>query len=121
MEKEKSRISDLSKDHGKLIILSFLLLLFLIVCINIYKILQPQKIRVSFLDIGQGDAILITTPSGKQMLIDGGPANNILEELSKEVSYFDRSLDIIVATHPDSDHVTGLIPVLKKYNVLYSL
>jgi beta-lactamase superfamily II metal-dependent hydrolase len=72
---------------------------------------------VSFLDVGQGDAILIQTPSGKKMLIDGGSTNVILTRLSEQLSYFDRDIDVMEATHPDADHVTGLIPVLEKYKV----
>mgnify|MGYP006324905451 FL=1 len=51
------------------------------------------------------------------MLIDGGPTNVILSRLSDSMSYFDRDIDVVVATHPDADHVTGLIPVFEKYNV----
>lgn len=79
--------------------------------------LQPAKLKVSFFDVGQGDAIFIQTPSGHEMLIDGGPTNKILEQLGKHMSYFDDDIDIVVATHGDADHVTGLIPVLEKYAV----
>lgn len=78
----------------------------------------PRKLSVSFLDVGQGDAILVNSPSGKQMLIDGGATNAVLRELAGEMSFFDRTIDIVVATHPDADHVTGLIPVLERYDVL---
>jgi competence protein ComEC len=77
----------------------------------------PQKLRVSFLDIGQGDSILIQTPSGHEMLIDGGPSDLVLTRLNEEMSYFNRDIDVMIATHPDSDHVTGLIPVMEKYEV----
>jgi competence protein ComEC len=79
--------------------------------------LTPPQLRVSFLDIGQGDAILIQTPSGHDMLIDGGPTDAVLERLHEKMSYFDRGLDVVIATHGDADHVTGLIPVLEQYDV----
>jgi len=74
-------------------------------------------LAVHFLDVGQGDAIFIESPSGKQMLIDGGPTNQVLRELASEMSFFDRSIDVVLATHPDSDHIGGLIDVLARYQV----
>jgi competence protein ComEC len=74
-----------------------------------------KELRVSFLDVGQGDAIYISTPSGHDMLIDGGPNGAVIGRLSEVMSFFDRDIDVVVATHPDADHVTGLIPVLDRY------
>ena len=74
-------------------------------------------LEVDFFDIGQGDAIFFEGPNGEQILIDGGPDSTILEKLGKEMGYFDRRVDIVVATHPDKDHVGGLMDVLKYYNV----
>ncbi len=74
-------------------------------------------LKVSFLDVGQGDSILIEAPNGKQMLIDGGRDSSVLNELGKTLGFFDRSIDIILATHPDADHVTGLPLVLDRYKV----
>lgn len=75
-------------------------------------------LKVNFLDVGQGDAILIETPSHNQFLIDGGPNQKVLREISKFVPFYDRSLDLVMETHPDTDHVGGLADVLKKYEVL---
>ena len=72
---------------------------------------------VSFLDVGQGDAVLIQTPDGYEMLIDGGRDSSVLRELSKRRSFFDRSIDVVVSTHPDLDHIAGLVDVLKRYQV----
>jgi competence protein ComEC len=80
--------------------------------------LPDSKLHVAFLDIGQGDAILITTPSGQQVLIDGGPSPTALTSaLGKEMPFWDRSLDLLVMTHPDADHITGLVEVLDRYEV----
>jgi competence protein ComEC len=74
-------------------------------------------LQVHFLDVGQGDAILIETPSGKQALIDGGRDRAVLGELTSVMGFFDRSIDLVVGTHPDLDHIGGLIDVLKRYRV----
>ncbi|MFA5132316.1 MAG: MBL fold metallo-hydrolase [Candidatus Paceibacterota bacterium] len=117
LDEYKKKYEQLFSMYGKII--SVVILLFVCVCLSlmIVELTSPQKLRVSFLDVGQGDAILIQTPSGKSMLIDGGAGNSILERLSKEMSYFDNDIDVMVETHPDADHVTGLIPVLEKYSV----
>ena len=105
------------RNYGKVTTVIVLCFINVITIYGIVTSLTPQKLRVSFLDIGQGDAILIQTPSGHTMLVDGGPTNKILEKLSERLDYFDDDIDVMVATHPDADHVTGLIPVLEKYNV----
>lgn len=74
-------------------------------------------LTVAFLDVGQGDAIYIETPDGIQMLIDGGPDSSILREISRQMSFWDRRLDVILATHPDKDHIGGLVDVLNRYEV----
>lgn len=76
------------------------------------------KLCVSFLDVGQGDAIFIESPTGVQVLVDGGRGSGVLRELGSRMSYFDHSLDMIVATHEDADHIGGLIDVLERYDVV---
>lgn len=78
---------------------------------------SPSDLTVSFLDVGQGDAILINTSKHQQILIDGGPGKAVLRELSKEMPFYDRSIDAVIATHPDSDHIGGLPDVLSNYTV----
>lgn len=75
------------------------------------------KLNVSFLDIGQGDSIFIQSPTGAQILIDGGPSSTVLRKLGAVMPWYDRSIDMIAATHPDSDHISGLIDVLARYDV----
>ncbi len=74
-------------------------------------------LTVAFLNIGQGDSIYIETPSGRQILIDGGPNRRVISELSAVMPLFDRSLDVVINTHPDKDHIGGLPDVFKKYSV----
>lgn len=76
-----------------------------------------QLLQVRFLDVGQGDAIHITTPDGVEVVIDGGASPVVLGELSESRSFFDRYIDVVIATHPDTDHVGGLIDVLDRYDV----
>lgn len=76
---------------------------------------HSQYLQVHFLDVGQGDSALIETPSGVQVLIDGGADGRVLSKLSRQMSFFDKDIDIVVGTHPDKDHIGGLIDVLKRY------
>ena len=82
---------------------------------------RSPRLTVTYFDVGQGDAALITTPSGRQVLIDGGPDRSVVRELSRAMPWWDRSLDVVIATHPDADHVSGLIDVLQRYDVSYIL
>lgn len=82
---------------------------------------HESVLTVAFLDVGQGDAIFIESPSGKQMLIDGGPDKRVIQQLSRVMPFFDKSIDVILNTHPDRDHIGGLPEVLRRYNVSYVL
>jgi len=74
-------------------------------------------LHVSFLDVGQGDSILIQKKN-REILIDGGPApEKLLSELGKKMPFWDKNLDIVILTHPHLDHISGLIDVLKRYKV----
>ncbi|MCR4406451.1 MAG: DNA internalization-related competence protein ComEC/Rec2 [Anaerolineae bacterium] len=80
--------------------------------------LPDGKLHVVFFDVGQGDAIFIQTPQGRQVLIDGGPdPTTLTAALGRRLPFWDRSLDLVILTHPDTDHLTGLIPVLERYHV----
>lgn len=76
-------------------------------------------LSVSFLDVGQGDSIFIDAPSGRTVLIDGGPDARVLRALTAVEPWYQRSIDVVIATHPDSDHISGLIDVLGRYKVDY--
>ncbi len=100
-----------------------LFLLLILIFLNIfswlivYDLIKPQILEVNFLNIGQGDAIFIETPLNYQVLIDGGPSSAILEKLGKEMDFWDRTIDLMILTHPEHDHIAGLIEVLERYNV----
>lgn len=76
-------------------------------------------LQVHFLDVGQGDSILIETPDGVQALIDGGPDGTVIRELGKVMGVFDKSIDVVIGTHPDKDHIGGLTDVLERYKVAH--
>ena len=80
---------------------------------------DPTQLCVAFLDVGQGDAIFIQSPAGIQMLIDGGRDSAVLRRLSSVMGIQDRTLDYVMATHPDLDHVSGLVDVLDRYQVAH--
>ena len=83
----------------------------------VYDLNKPQLLEVNFFDVGQGEAIFIETPSRHQILIDGGPSSLILEKLAESLPFWDRTIDLIILTHPEHDHLAGLIEVLKRYKV----
>jgi competence protein ComEC len=98
----------------------------LLICLNAYVWFsythtEPPRLRVSVLDIGQGDSILVQGPTGVQMLVDGGPDHSVLRQLPREMGLFDRSIDLVVETHPDKDHIAGLTDVFDRYAVSYFL
>lgn len=80
--------------------------------------LGDDHLRVVFFDVGQGDAVFIETPSGRQMVVDGGERPLLMARLLGERMRFnDRSIDIVAASHPNSDHIGGLLQVLERYDV----
>lgn len=80
---------------------------------------QPDgRLHIHFLDVGQGDATLIVTPTGRQILIDGGYYPTVLNDhLGTHIPFWDTSLDMVIATHADADHVSGLVEVFERYEV----
>ncbi len=85
--------------------------------IKVTKI-DNHELQVSFLDIGQGDSIYIKAPNGHDMLIDGSKTGSVLtKKLSIAMATNDKSIDIVLATHPDADHIGGLSTIIENYNV----
>lgn len=102
------------------LLLAIVVVLALFACLIWYAALAEDRrglLTVSFLNVGQGDAVFIDAPSGRQVLIDGGPGASVLRELASVSPWYDRSIDIVVATHPDLDHIGGLLDVLPRYRV----
>ena len=83
----------------------------------VFYSLPDDRLKFYALDVGQGDAIFIETPRKAQVLIDGGPDMKVLGQLSAVMPFYDRSIDLLVLTHPQEDHMFGLVEVLKRYRV----
>ncbi len=79
--------------------------------------LSDKKLFVVFCDVGQSDAIYIRTSGNVDILIDGGRGNQVLECLSSNMPLWDREIELVFATHPDADHIAGLIAVLNSYKI----
>jgi len=76
------------------------------------------RLSVTFLDVGQGDAILIRGPEGHRILVDGGPSGEAIEAaLGRHLPFWDDHLDLVFLTHTDADHLTGLLTVLVRHDV----
>ncbi|MCL9971977.1 MAG: MBL fold metallo-hydrolase [Candidatus Pacebacteria bacterium] len=90
-----------------------------LVALNIvlFSIPTPQGLTVTFFDVGQGDSILIEGPTGVQVLVDAGADTSALRGLGAALPFWDRTLDAVIATHPDQDHIGGMADVLERYDV----
>ncbi|MCB9805736.1 MBL fold metallo-hydrolase [Candidatus Nomurabacteria bacterium] len=86
---------------------------------NIHFVKEKELLSVYFLDVGQGDAILIESPNGNQVLVDAGLDGKVVEEVGKKLSWFDKNIDAILMTHPDADHIGGFPAVLSSYSTDY--
>ena len=93
-------------------------LLVLAILASVAAVTMPDdKLRVSFLDVGEGDAILIQQGS-QQVLVDGGPSPQAIAlGLGDKMPFWDRTIELVILTHPHADHLDGLVEVLQRYNV----
>ena len=78
---------------------------------------SSSKLTVAFLNIGQGDSIYIESPTGTQVVFDGGPDSSVLRELGAVMPFGDHSLNMLVVSHPDSDHFAGFLDVVNRYSI----
>jgi len=98
--------------------------LVIILCLSVFAVsthgIASDKdglLKIYFFDIGQGDSIFIETPSGRQILVDGGPDNKVLSKLGEVIPFYDKDIDVVVVSHPHADHMVGLIDALERYEV----
>jgi len=106
----------ISKKYQVIIIIC-LFITAIIVWIFVFAQENKGLLEIVFFDVGQGDAEFIETPSKQQILIDGGPDMSVLEKLGKAMPFYDRYIDLVILTHPEQDHMNGLIEVIKRYNI----
>ena len=98
------------------------LLFFILLCSVLFIIYwnlrtERQYLTFAVLNVGQGDAIYIESPTGTQILVDSGLPKKVLSRLSRVMPLFDRSIDGLLITNPDADHIGGFLDVLKVYKV----
>ena len=91
----------------------------LVLLFSFLSSLPDGKLHIIFCDVGQGDAAYIRLPDGRDMLVDGGPNERVLECLGNHMPFWDRSLDLVLLTHPQKDHLQGLLSVLERYQIGY--
>ena len=103
--------------RNRLLFVVFLLLVNLFAWQEIFALNQNRFLKVDFFDVGQGEAIFIETPQRRQILIDGGPDSKVTRKLAEVMPFWDRTIDLVVLTHPEKDHMAGLIEVFKRYKV----
>lgn len=84
---------------------------------NICRSYSNEGLVVQVLDVGQGDAIVIRTNDNKYILIDGGPGGLVMEQLGKVLPFWQKTFDLVIATHGDADHISGLVEVMNRYDV----
>ena len=97
-----------------------LTLALILAALGLLVIVQTQslgKLRLVFCDVGQGDGMLLITPSGKDIVVDGGPGTKIVDCLGEKMPFWDRTIEMVVLTHPQKDHMEGLLSVLSRYKV----
>lgn len=100
----------------------FLIAIFLVLFFWFIK--NPSRdhdLEIYFFSVGQGDAILIRTPAGEDILIDGGPDKSILKKLSSALPFYDKHIDYMILSHAHDDHLFGLVEVARRYEVDYLL
>jgi len=90
-----------------------------ILLVSFVSSLPDGKLHMFFCNVGQGDAVYIRFPDGRDMLIDGGPNDTVLQCLGRHMPFWDREINLVVNSHPQNDHIKGLISVLDRYKVDY--
>ncbi|KKR26157.1 MAG: Competence protein ComEC [Microgenomates group bacterium GW2011_GWC1_39_7] len=108
---------DFLKRHWREALLSALILSNVFVWVAVYQRHPSNVLSVYFLDVGQGDAIFIDSPTHGRVLIDGGANRKVLSELGKILPFADKRIDVIVETHPDKDHIGGLPEVVSRFEI----
>ena len=105
------------RRYGAYVCLGLLALACFVIWLQIFSQPKLGQLEVAVLDIGQGDSIYIKSPTGVEVLIDGGPDSSVLRELPKVMAYGDRTIDAVIATHPDADHSGGFVDLIPRYEI----
>jgi len=101
----------------KVLILALIVIAIFVFFQAFYTISSKNQVKVFFCDIGQGDAILIDFGDNQQALIDAGPNKAVLSCLGQYLPFYDNTIEYLILTHPDSDHLGGMIPIIQNYEI----
>ena len=104
-----------------LFIVAVLFLLNIFTWQEVFAIASDNNLQVYFLNVGQGDSAFIETPENHQIIIDGGPDSSALSKISELMPFWDKTIDLVVLSHPEKDHMQGLLDILKRYKADYIL
>ena len=104
-ERNKKRISFYSVIIVNILIWSF------------YFSTPQYDLHIKIYDVGQGDSIFLRTAGGYTILIDGGPNAKVTQYLGEDIPFYSRKIDLLILTHPQADHLTGLLEVIKRYDI----
>ncbi|MDO8715864.1 MAG: DNA internalization-related competence protein ComEC/Rec2 [Dehalococcoidales bacterium] len=111
-----SKVADFAAGLRMKWVVGGLLVAAVLVCVAVAT-MPDDNLHVTFLNVGQGDAILIQK-GNRQVLVDGGPSPQAIAlGLSREMPFWDRNIDLVISTHPHADHITGLLEVMNRYRV----
>ncbi|MCX6721772.1 MAG: ComEC/Rec2 family competence protein [Candidatus Staskawiczbacteria bacterium] len=99
----------------------FLFLLNIFAWQEVFVLNSPHYLKVDFLNVGQGDSAFVQTPENYKILIDGGPNSSMLGKLSSLMPFWDKEIDLVILTHPESDHMQGFLDLLENYKADYIL
>lgn len=91
----------------------------LAVIVNFIWTLPDGKLRITFCNVGQGDAAYIRFPDGRDMMVDGGPDETVLDCLGRHMPFWDRTINIAALSHPQNDHLKGLVNIVDRYKIDY--
>lgn len=95
----------------------FILFALLIFAVREWRVRPDGNVTVHMLDVGQGDSIFITGPSGQQIVVDGGPDLAALAGIGRHMSFFDNTIDLLILSHPHQDHLFAFPTIIKRYHV----
>jgi len=95
----------------------FIIVALTIIIFGLFFYTKDKYLHVYFMDVGQGDSIYVRYMNKQDILIDGGPNEKVLFELGRAMPFWDHKIELVILTHPHSDHIAGLIEVIKKYDI----
>lgn len=108
----------MNRDRHTIVILGIAIAISVLMGMVVFQIQDRDQLRIVFFDVGQGDAALIISPSGRTMLIDTGRDGPLISrKLAEYLPWHRPTIDLLLLTHPDLDHVGGAASVIAEYDI----